>query len=368
MKSLDLILKSKSSDYQILIGKGLLADKQHFSSVITGQQVYIVSNETVAPLYLSTLMKSLEDYDCHVFLLEDGEQHKSFENYHHILNEMLDAGLRRNATLIALGGGVVGDMAGFAAATYQRGIRFIQVPTTLLSQVDSSVGGKTAVNHPLGKNMIGAFHQPCRVITDINTLETLPAREFAAGMAEIIKVAILYDETYFQWLEDNSEPILSHDEDTLSVMIERACEIKAEVVSMDEKEQGVRAWLNLGHTFGHAIERCLGYGELLHGEAVAIGMVMAAEYAQFNDNFDGESVARITHLIHSFGLPTSLKQYREQLTAGKLVSAMALDKKNVDVDLTLILPKSVGEVTIKHSVKPQDVERYLKHHLESLVA
>lgn len=368
MKTLDLKLPEKSSNYQILIGKGLLSDKKHFRSVIQGQQVFIVSNDTVAPIYLSKLKKSLVGYSVSQYILEDGEQHKSFENYHQILNAMLEAGLRRNATLIALGGGVVGDMAGFAAATYQRGIRFIQVPTTLLSQVDSSVGGKTAVNHPSGKNMIGAFHQPCRVITDVATLDTLPDREFKAGLAEIIKAAILYDSKFFEWLEANEEAILSHDPECLIQMIERSCGIKAEVVSLDEKEQGVRAWLNLGHTFGHAIERCLGYGELLHGEAVAIGMVMAAEYASEKGTFDAKSADRIAALIAALGLPTNLRSYKNRLSAKELVSAMTLDKKNVDADLTLILPKSIGEVTIEHSVKPQDVEDYLQRNLESLVA
>ena len=368
MKSLDLKLSSKSSNYQILIGKNLLADKEHLSSVINGKQVFIVSNDTVAPLYLSELKSSLEAFECHVFLLDDGEQHKSFENYHNILNAMLEAGLRRNATLIALGGGVVGDMAGFAAATYQRGIPFIQIPTTLLSQVDSSVGGKTAVNHPLGKNMIGAFHQPCRVITDIKTLETLPDREFKAGLAEIVKAALLYDAGFFEWLEEHASQILSHHESILIAMIERSCAIKAEIVELDEKEQGVRAWLNLGHTFGHAIERCLGYGELLHGEAVAIGMVMAAEFAELAGLLPKQSVNRIKSLITRLELPSTVEGYEKRLTHKDLVAAMALDKKNVDADLTLILPKSIGEVTIKHSVKSQDVEQYLKRNLESLVA
>lgn len=368
MKTLDLKLPEKSTDYQIVIGNNLLSDKDHFLPVIQGQQVFIVSNETVAPLYLSKLKNSLKGYSVHHFLLEDGERHKSFDNYQRILNAMLETGLRRNATLIALGGGVVGDMAGFAAATYQRGIRFIQVPTTLLSQVDSSVGGKTAVNHPLGKNMIGAFHQPCRVITDVTTLETLPEREFKAGIAEIIKAAILYDAGFFKWLEDNVQSILAHDADSLIGMIERACSIKAEVVSLDEKEQGVRAWLNFGHTFGHAIERCLGYGTLLHGEAVAVGMVMAAEYACEKQMLSVQSAEKIRRLISAYGLPVTLDLYVKQLTATGLVDAMALDKKNVDADLTLILPNAIGEVTIEHSVKPQDVEDYLKRNLESLVA
>lgn len=362
MNILDLKLQSKSSDYQILIGKGLLSDSENFSSVIKGRQVFIVTNETVAPLYLDTLESTLQDYDVHHYLLKDGEQYKSFDNYHSILDSMLSAGLRRNATLIALGGGVVGDMAGFAAATYQRGIPFIQVPTTVLSQVDSSVGGKTAVNHPKGKNMIGAFHQPARVITDINTLNTLPSREIRAGIAEIIKAAIIHDPEFFVWLEGKAESIVQNEELALIEMIERSCKIKANIVSMDEKEQGVRAWLNLGHTFGHAIERSLGYGVLLHGEAVAIGMVMAADYSQKEGLLDSQEAERIKNLIEKLGLPSDIVGYQERLSARSLTAAMALDKKNVDADLTLILPKAIGEVTIKHSIKSQDVEQFLERY------
>lgn len=363
MKTLDLSLISKESSYQIIIGKGLLSDSKVISEVIKGQQVFIVTNETVAPLYLEALKSGLSRFQVYEFLLQDGEQHKSFANYQHILESMLDCGLRRNATLIALGGGVVGDMAGFAAATYQRGIDFIQIPTTVLSQVDSSVGGKTAVNHPKGKNMIGAFHQPRRVITDINTLETLPVREFKAGIAEIIKAAVLFDAQFFQWLEANVDAVLEHDEQALSHMIGRACEIKAEVVSQDEKEQGIRAWLNLGHTFGHAIERCLGFGRILHGEAVAIGMVLAANFAVTDKMLTTEEAKRIEQLISKFGLPISLHDFKQSLTSTEFIEAMMMDKKNVDEDLTLILPKSIGEVTISHSVAPQKVEQFLRQYI-----
>ncbi|WP_407929714.1 3-dehydroquinate synthase [Kangiella shandongensis] len=360
---LDLSFVPKKSSYQILIGKGLLTDSKVLSEVIKGQQVFIVTNETVAPLYLNVLKVALETFQVYNYILEDGEEFKSFANYQRILESMLDSGLRRNATLIALGGGVVGDMAGFAAATYQRGIDFIQIPTTVLSQVDSSVGGKTAVNHPQGKNMIGAFHQPSRVITDIQTLETLPVREFKAGVAEIIKAAVLYDASFFQWLESNVEAILKHDEDALSYMIQRSCEIKADVVSQDEREQGIRAWLNLGHTFGHAIERCLGYGKILHGEAVAIGMVLAAEFAESSKLLTSEESERIRLLISQFGLPVSLRDFNQVLTSSKLVNSMMMDKKNVDEDLTLILPKSIGKVTINHSVASQKVEQFLRQYV-----
>lgn len=363
MNTLDLTLESTSSDYQICIGKNLLSQKELFLPIIKGQQVFIVSNETVAPLYLDTLQNTLKDFELHQFTVADGEEFKSLDNYHRILDAMLNAGLRRNAVLIALGGGVVGDMAGFAAATYQRGIDFIQIPTTVLSQVDSSVGGKTAVNHPKGKNMIGAFHQPSRVITDINTLKTLPTREFKAGIAEIIKAAILYDAEFFSWLEENCVEILNSDESSLIQMIEWSCQIKAKVVSLDEKEQGVRAWLNLGHTFGHAIERCLGYGVLLHGEAVAIGIAMAAHYASNDGRLGQEQAKRITALITRFGLPVNLDQQQFSVKASELIEAMALDKKNIDADLTLILPKSIGKVTIEHSIKARDVEIFLEQYL-----
>lgn len=359
MNTIDLKLETKTKNYQILIGKGLLSDEQAFAPVIKGQQVFIVSNDTVAPIYLDTLKNTLSSYELFEFILEDGEQHKTFANYQRILDRMLDIGLRRNATLVALGGGVVGDMAGFSAATYQRGIPFIQVPTTILSQVDSSVGGKTAVNHPKGKNMIGAFHQPVRVITDIETLTTLPARELGAGIAEVIKAAIILDADFFTWLESSAQQILAGDEAKIVAMIERSCRIKANIVSQDETEQGVRAWLNLGHTFGHAIERCLGYGQLLHGEAVAIGIIMAADFAAEQRMLSIEQCHRINRLIAAFELPTSLKDNNNQVTASDLVQAMALDKKNIDADLTLVLPKAIGEVTIKHSVKSQDIEKFL---------
>lgn len=364
MNILDLQLPTKSSDYQILIGKDLLSDINNFLPVIKGQQVFIVSNETVAPIYLEYLKNTLRQFNIHSYILKDGEKYKSLTYLQDIIDAMLTIGLRRNATLIALGGGVVGDIAGFAAAIYQRGINFIQVPTTLLSQVDSSVGGKTAVNHPSGKNMVGAFHQPVRVISDLNTLETLPKREFLAGIAEIIKVAIIADRVLFDWLEDNSENILSKKTESLAHMITTSCAIKAKIVSLDEKEQGVRAWLNLGHTFGHAIERVLGFGELLHGEAVAIGMVMAADYATQQEILSPSESEKIKRLIQSFGLATNIDCQAYTVSASDLVSAMTLDKKNIDTDLTLILPKAIGKVTIRNNIKTQDVEQFIEQFLE----
>lgn len=364
MNILDLQLPTKSSDYQIVIGNDLISDINNFLPVIKGQQVFIVSNETVAPLYLNQLRSTLNQFELHTYILKDGEKYKSFDSLQDILNQMLNVGLRRNATLIALGGGVVGDIGGFAAAIYQRGINFIQVPTTVLSQVDSSVGGKTAVNHPSGKNMLGAFHQPVRVVTDLNTLNTLPEREFKAGIGEIIKAAIIADSEFFGWLEVNYKTILDYDKSALIEMIEASCAIKARIVSLDEKEQGVRAWLNLGHSFGHAIERTLGYGVLLHGEAVAIGMAMAADYAVQNQLLAESEAQRIKALIKHFGLPINLPLQTKVIKAKEIVGAMALDKKNVDADLTLILPKAIGEVTIRHNIKSQDIERFLVQYLD----
>ncbi|MEQ9563572.1 MAG: 3-dehydroquinate synthase, partial [Woeseiaceae bacterium] len=262
--------------YPIVIGRQLLGGGLDLSSYLPGTDCIVVSNETVAPIYLDALLASLPGKHAQSVVLQDGEIHKTLENVSRILDAMVAARANRDVAVIALGGGVVGDIAGFAAACYMRGVALIQVPTTLLSQVDSSVGGKTGVNHPGGKNLIGAFHQPRLVLIDTDTLSTLPDREFRAGMAEVIKHAAICDIDYFTWLEQNMSALLSRDPELLANCILRSCEIKASVVAEDEKERGRRALLNFGHTFGHAIENSLGYGEWLHGEAVAAGMIMAA--------------------------------------------------------------------------------------------
>ncbi len=355
MKKIDLSFTTEQSHYQILIGKDLFRE-EIFAKSLKGNTVFIVSNETVAPLYLDTLKQALSRYKVHTWLLPDGEQYKTLDSWQSILNEMIRVGLRRNDTVIALGGGVIGDISGFAAATLNRGMSVIQVPTTLLSQVDSSVGGKTAVNHLLGKNLIGAFHQPSLVVSDVSTLSSLPKREYLAGISEIIKASIISDRDFFEWLSDNVQSILEQNETAITTMIERACNLKAQIVALDAKEQGVRAWLNLGHTFGHAIETCAGYGQLLHGEAVAIGMRLAADYSYEQQLLGANERDKIIALIERFGLPTKVPG---DLNSSQLANAMRLDKKNVSEMLTLILPEKVGQVMIKKDVAINEIEQFL---------
>ncbi len=334
-----LLVDLGDRSYPISIGPDLLADTSLFSSAISGKKVMIVTNDVVAPLYLEACKNTLKDYQIDEVILPDGEQYKNLSTFETILSELLAKKHARDTTIIALGGGVIGDMAGFAAACYQRGIAFIQIPTTLLSQVDSSVGGKTAVNHPLGKNMIGAFYQPQAVVIDIECLKTLPAREFAAGMAEVIKYGIIYDQDFFIWLENNIEAIKALDATAITYMIKRCCAIKAEVVALDEKEHGIRALLNLGHTFGHAIEAEQGYGNWLHGEAVAVGMVLAAETSYVLGLIEHTEVEQIIELIEAFDLPLaapSEMQYKH------FAEHMQLDKKVLNGQLRLVLPTSIG--------------------------
>ncbi|NVK23015.1 MAG: 3-dehydroquinate synthase [Kangiellaceae bacterium] len=360
MKTIDLTFNKTSQNYQIQIGQGLLDDKQAFINSIKSSQVLIISNEVVAPLYLDPLKQTLQAFECFEYIVPDGEQHKSLQQFEAIISFMIENRLRRNATIIALGGGVIGDLSGYVAASYYRGIDFIQVPTSLLAQVDSSVGGKTAVNHPLGKNLIGAFHQPKKVITDIDTLKTLPEREFRSGIAEIIKAAIIADSDFFSWLEGNYQAILSQDANVLASMIARSCQIKADIVANDEKEQGTRAWLNLGHTFAHAIEKDMGFGTLLHGEAVAIGLCLAANFNQQRQQLTGVDKQKIFKLVARFGLPTCIPA---QLSAESLINAMSIDKKNIDQDLTLILPSSIGRVTIENNISKNEMYDFLAQQL-----
>lgn len=336
-----------SRSYPISIGENLLSQNELFASAIAGQKVMIVTNDIVAPLYLEACKKNLQQFTVDEVILPDGEQYKTLATFETILCALLENKHARDTTIVALGGGVIGDMAGFAAACYQRGIAFVQVPTTLLSQVDSSVGGKTAVNHPLGKNMIGAFYQPQSVIIDIDCLKTLPAREFAAGMAEVIKYGIIYDGEFFKWLENNAEAIKALDPQAITYMIKRCCEIKAEVVAQDEKEHGIRALLNLGHTFGHAIEAEQGYGNWLHGEAVGAGMVLAAETSFILGLLDGPEVEQIIALIEEFDLPI---QAPEEMQYEHFAEHMQLDKKVLNGQLRLILPTSIGTSEIYSDV------------------
>lgn len=321
--------------YPIVIGRGLLGGGFDLAAHVAGTDCLVVSNETVAPLYLESLRRGLAGKQVESIALPDGEAHKTLATMESILDRLVTTGANRDTTVIALGGGVVGDVAGFAAASYMRGVDFIQVPTTLLAQVDSSVGGKTGVNHPQGKNLIGAFHQPRLVLIDTDTLNTLPDRELHAGLAEVIKHGAICDATYFAWLEASMPALLARDPAALAQAIGRSCEIKAEVVAADEREGGRRATLNFGHTFGHAIEHCLGYGEWLHGEAVAAGMIMAAKLS----GLDTADIDRLTRLVAAAGLPVA----PPAIAAAQWRAAMGLDKKVQGKQLRFVLLKSLGE-------------------------
>jgi len=336
--------------YPIFIGSQL-DPKQLLEPYIHGQQVMIVSNVTVAPLYLSHYQEALESLGKTVAtcILPDGEKYKDIQHLNLIFDALLEAGFNRDCTVLALGGGVIGDMAGFASACFQRGVYFVQVPTTRLSQVDSSVGGKTGINHPLGKNMLGAFQQPQVVLADMAQLNTLPERELSAGLAEVIKYALLGDADFLVWLEENMDGLVARDADLLAEAVYRSCAHKARIVANDEKEHGERALLNLGHTFGHAIESYLGYGTWLHGEAVATGMVMAADLSQRLGWISNEDVARTKKIIQRANLPISCPQ----IPLNDFLGYMAHDKKVLNGQLRLVLLKQLGQAVI---TKDFDVE------------
>jgi 3-dehydroquinate synthase len=335
--------------YPIVIGEGLLQQPNLLTPFIFGQQVLVVTNETIAPLYLESVMAGLSSYQVESVVLPDGEKYKNLEILNIIFDTLLAKKHNRTTTLIALGGGVIGDMTGFAAACYQRGVPFIQVPTTLLSQVDSSVGGKTAVNHPLGKNMIGAFYQPQCVFADISTLKTLDNRQFAAGLAEVIKYGLINDAEFFDWLEANMAGLVARQPELLAQAIALSCQDKADIVAADEREQGVRALLNLGHTFGHAIETGCGYGVVLHGEAIAIGMAMAADLSERLGWLDITTVERIKAVLTSAGLPVTVPS---EMTASRFMDLMAVDKKVQDGAIRLILLKAIGQAVISDDYLP----------------
>ncbi|MDO6460551.1 3-dehydroquinate synthase [Granulosicoccaceae sp. 1_MG-2023] len=341
MTTLNIDLGERS--YPIHIGPGLLARPDLLTGAIGGQNVLIVSNETVAPLYLERVKAALGDYNTQTLVLRDGEQYKTLDELTKIYDKLLELRFDRRCTLIALGGGVIGDMTGFAAASYQRGVNFIQIPTTLLAQVDSSVGGKTGVNHPLGKNMIGAFHQPVAVIADTDSLNTLPDRELRAGLAEVIKYGLLIDFAFFEWLEDNLSGLLQRDTATLSHAIAHCCRIKAQVVANDEREKGQRALLNLGHTFGHAIETGMGYGAWLHGEAVGTGMCMAADLSCRLGRISEADRDRAIALIDAAGLPVKAPS---SLTEERFLALMSQDKKVTDKTLNLVLFEQLGHTVL----------------------
>lgn len=350
--------------YPIYIGEGLLQDVALLKKHVVAEQVLIVTNPTVAQRYLPSLQTAFADRQCDVVLLPDGEEHKNMASLSLIFDKLIAAHHRRNTTLIALGGGVIGDMTGFAAACYQRGAAFIQIPTTLLAQVDASVGGKTAINHPLGKNMIGAFYQPRGVIIDTATLNTLPDREFNAGLAEIIKAALLADADFFNWLEQHLALLKQRDAAALTEAIARACAIKADIVAADETEQtDIRALLNLGHTFGHAIEQILGYGEWLHGEAVAVGMVLAADLSAERGWITTADLNRIKCILLAADLPIQLPA---SIQYDKMLTVMAVDKKKLDSQLRLVLLKALGCAAVTKDVTVDQVRQVLRRNTESV--
>jgi 3-dehydroquinate synthase len=351
MRTLSVALDARS--YPIHIGTGLLADPGLILPYLKTKRVAVITNTVVGPLYLAPFVAALRERGLRVteIVLPDGEAHKDWPTLNLIFDGLLGDRCDRSTTLIALGGGVVGDMVGFAAASYQRGVPFIQVPTTLLSQVDSSVGGKTAINHPLGKNMIGAFYQPRLVLADIATLGTLPDRELKAGLAEVIKYGLIRDLPFLEWIEANLDRLLARDGEALAEAVERSCRNKAEVVAADETEQGERATLNLGHTFGHAIETGLGYGEWLHGEAVAAGAVMAAELSRRLGWLSDADVERVRRIHERAGLPVK----GAALGADRYLELMAHDKKVSDGTLRLVLLKAIGRAVITSEASTADI-------------
>jgi 3-dehydroquinate synthase len=357
MKQLQVELNDKG--YPIYIGTGLLRQKELLVKHIKSKQVLIVTNTTISPLYLGDVIKSLKNFQIEVVELPDGEQYKNLENLTKIFDQLLKKKYSRNATLIALGGGVIGDMGGFAAACYQRGIPFIQIPTTVLAQVDSSVGGKTGVNHPLGKNMIGAFYQPQCVIADIDVLDTLDDRQLSAGIAEVIKYGLIRDLKFFEWLEKNISLLFARDKDAFAYIIERSCINKAEIVAEDEFEAGIRAILNLGHTFGHAIETGMGYGEYLHGEAVSIGIGYAADLSRRMKWITNSDVSRILSLLKQAKLPVVPPK---EMDVSRFIELMSVDKKNVDGKIRLILLESIGKATLPINIDQSLLEQTLKNY------
>lgn len=360
MRTLTVDLGDRS--YPIYIGSGIRQQKALFSDAIHGKQVMIVTNTTVAELYLDDVVALLDqDYQVDTCILPDGEQYKNLATYEQIMTALLEAKHNRTTTIIALGGGVVGDMAGFAAATYQRGVPFIQVPTTLLSQVDSSVGGKTGVNHPLGKNMVGAFYQPQAVIIDTDTLHTLPNRELSAGMAEVIKYGLICDAPFFAWLEDNIEQLMALNGELVTHAIYESCKAKAYVVAQDEREGGIRAILNLGHTFGHAIETEMGYGQWLHGEAVGAGTVLAVDLSWRLGNIDETDLARTVDIFAKAKIPVLPPK---GMSRDAFLDRMLLDKKVIDGSLRLVLLKSLGDAYVTSDFDLQDFNACLDDAIE----
>jgi 3-dehydroquinate synthase len=336
--------------YPIYIGDSIHTKAEYYRPYISSSQVMVVTNETIAPIYLKKVETALAGYAVVSTILPDGEEYKNLDTLNKIYTALLEHRFSRKCTLVALGGGVIGDMTGFAAATYQRGVSFIQVPTTLLAQVDSSVGGKTGVNHVLGKNMIGAFYQPNAVLADPCTLDTLDDRQLSAGIAEVIKYGLVIDAGFFQWLESNMKALIDRDHKALVFAIEKSCRSKAKIVAADEKEAGQRALLNLGHTFGHAIETGKGYGTWLHGEAVAAGICMAADLSWRLGWIQIEELERILNLVQQAKLPT---QPPDDMSPEEFMQLMAVDKKVQDGKLRLVLLKGIGKSLVTHSFETE---------------
>lgn len=357
METLRVELGSRS--YPILIGQGLLGESSIFEQHLRARDLLVVSNTVVAPLYLHALEASLQPRRVVATVLPDGESHKTLANVARILDVLVANRFGRDCAVVALGGGVVGDMAGFAAATYQRGVDFVQVPTSLLAQVDSSVGGKTGVNHPGGKNLIGAFHQPVAVVADTRTLATLPPRELRAGLAEVIKYGLICDPGFFTWLEEHMDALLAGDGAALATVVRRSCEIKAEIVGRDEREHGDRALLNLGHTFGHAVESATGYTEWLHGEAIGAGLVMAARMSRESGYLTSEDLERVIRLVSHTELPTHVSNVKPDVA----LQHMRIDKKVQAGRNRLVLLRGIGSAFVTAEYEEAALNRTLATHL-----
>ena len=355
MKTITVKLKDRS--YPIYIGKDILKNKSLLKK-IDSKNFALITNKKIKSLHLSKIKNT--SLKKHLIILNDGEKYKNQDSISKIYNLLLKNKFSRDGCVVAFGGGVIGDMSGFAAATYQRGVNFVQIPTTLLAMVDSSVGGKTGINHPLGKNMIGSFHQPSAVIIDINVLKTLPRRQFNAGMAEVIKYGIIENKSFFDWIANNIEKIKSSEDSSIINIIKKSCEIKAKIVAMDEKEKNVRALLNLGHTFGHAIENNLGYGKWLHGEAVACGFLIACSVSIHNKTMEKEEYEKVKKVIKAFDLPTKLPN---GLNLKKLYKTMNLDKKVKNNQMVYVIPKNIGKAYITNKINKNIVMKALEEHV-----
>ena len=351
-----IIVKLDKRSYPIFIGKNILFDRSLFDNV-NKKNLVLITNKKIEKLHISRIKNTLLKKN--KIIISDGEKYKNQDSITKIYNYLLKNKCSRDSCIVAFGGGVIGDMAGFAAATYQRGINFIQVPTTLLSMVDSSVGGKTGINHPLGKNMIGSFHQPIAVIVDTEILKTLSKRQFNAGMSEVIKYGIIKDKNFFNWIAKNTEKIKAQDTDSIIKIVKRSCEIKAEIVALDEKEKNIRALLNLGHTFGHAIENYLGYGKWLHGEAVACGFLIACSIAIQKSTMDVTEYNKIKSLLKAFSLPTKLPK---NINIERLFEIMSLDKKVKNNKMVYVIPNNIGKAYITNKISKNIVIKALKDH------